>query len=137
MLARLESRSNPVSTGRFDFYDQCSMPVGPYLFEQDQCSVPVGPEGGDMSLGGASSAPSFDMSMCDEDEPWTLAASTFDLQSESDCSGIPKLVCAVHSLNLFMHDAEPHEVILDRLWYQHRITRPCIARCPGRGTCRE
>ena len=64
ILARLESRGNPVSTGRFDFYYQCSMPVGPYLFEQDQCSVPVGPaEGGDMSPGGASSAPSFDMSV--------------------------------------------------------------------------
>ncbi|CAE7295462.1 unnamed protein product, partial [Symbiodinium microadriaticum] len=83
ILARLESRGNPVSTG------------------------------GDMSPGGASSAPSFDMSVCDEDDPWTLAASTFDLQSESDCSGIPKLVCAVHSINMLMHEAESHEVILD------------------------
>ena len=114
ILARLESRGNPVSTGRFDYYYQCSMPVGPYLFEQDQCSMPVGPaEGGDMSPGGASSAPSFDMSACDEEDSWTLAASKFDLQSESDCSGIPKLVCAVHSINMCMHEAESHEVILD------------------------
>ena len=116
IFARLESRGNPVPTGHFEFYDQCSVPVSPFMLEQDQCSVPVSlvSSVGDQSPGGASSAAlSFDMSADDSGDAWTLAASTFDLQNESDCSGIPKFVCAVHSIDMLVHDAEAHDIILD------------------------
>ena len=116
IFARLESRGNPVPTGHFEFYDQCSVPVSPFRLEQDQCSVPVSPVSsvGDQSPGGAPSAAlSFDISADDSGDAWTLAASTFDLQNESDCSGIPKFVCAVHSIDMLVHDAEAHDIILD------------------------
>ncbi|CAE7034980.1 unnamed protein product [Symbiodinium sp. CCMP2592] len=101
-----ESRGNPVPTGRFEFYDQCSVPEGPILLEQDQCSVPEGP--------GSECDHSFDMSACDANAgSWCIAASTFDLQDESDCSGIPQFVCAVHSIDMLVHDSEAHEIILD------------------------
>ncbi|CAE7459637.1 unnamed protein product [Symbiodinium sp. CCMP2592] len=101
-----ESRGNPVPTGRFEFYDQCSVPEGPILLEQDQCSVPEGP--------GSECDHSFDMSACDANAgSWCIAASTFDLQDESDCSGIPQFVCAVHSIDMLVHDSKAHEIILD------------------------